>query len=102
MSATENFRDGVGSAVEVMKAIGIDVGSYRLSLYGLFSTLVVAVLLYLSVRMLMRAIKWLLRRNTQIDATQRLLTEKLIAIALFLFAMLFGSALLVIALTARA
>ncbi len=102
MSATENFRDGVGSAVEVMKAIGIDVGSYRLSLYGLFSTLVVAVLLYLSVRMLMRAIKWLLRRNTQIDATQRLLTEKLIAIALFVFAMLFGIDLLGIDLTALA
>ncbi len=102
MSASDNISDGVARAVEVMKAIGIDVGSYRLSLYGLFSTLVVAVLLYVAVRLLMRGIKWLLRRNTQIDATQRLLTEKLIAIALFVFAMLFGIDLLGIDLTALA
>lgn len=86
----------------MLKAIGIDVGSYRLSLYGLFSTIVVAVLLYLSVRVILRSIKWLLRRNTQIDATQRLLAEKLIAIALFVFALLFGIDLLGIDLTALA
>ena len=102
MSASDNIRDGVVRAVEVMKAIGIDVGSYRLSLYGLFSTVVVAALLYVAVRLLMRGIKWLLRRNTQIDATQRLLTEKLIAIALFVFAMLLGIDLLGIDLTALA
>ncbi len=50
----------------------------------------------------MRAIKWVLRRNTAIDATQRILTEKLIAIALFVFAMLFGIDLLGIDLTALA
>jgi small-conductance mechanosensitive channel len=73
-----------------------------LSLYGLLSTVVVAVLLYLAVRVILRAIKWLLRRNTQIDATQRLLAEKLIAIALFVFALLFGIDLLGIDLTALA
>jgi hypothetical protein len=93
---------GIVEAVETMRAIGIDVGSYRLSLYGLFSTLVVGVLLYIAVRVVMRAIKWLLRRNPQIDATQRLLTEKLIAIALFVFALLLGIDLLGIDLTALA
>lgn len=93
---------GVLRTIDVLKAIGIDVGSYRLSLYGLFSTIVVAVLLYLAVRIALRSIKWLLRRNTQIDATQRLLAEKLIAIALFVFAMLFGIDLLGIDLTALA
>ena len=96
------IRNGIIRTVEVMQAVGLDVGSYRLSLYGLFSTLIVAVLLYLSVRVVMRAIKWLLRRNTQIDDTQRLLTEKLIAIALFIFALLFGIDLLGIDLTALA
>ncbi|USI76459.1 MULTISPECIES: mechanosensitive ion channel family protein [unclassified Sphingopyxis] len=94
--------EGVVRTIEALKAIGIDVGSYRLSLYGLFSTIVVAVLLYLAVRIILRSIKWLLRRNTQIDATQRLLAEKLIAIALFVFAMLFGIDLLGIDLTALA
>ena len=102
MSAIDRFREGIARTVEVMQGIGLDVGSYRLSLYGLFSTLVVAVLLYLSVRIILRSIKWLLRRNTQIDATQRLLTEKLIAIALFVFALLFGIDLLGIDLTALA
>jgi small-conductance mechanosensitive channel len=102
MSRMDGLPDGVLRTIEVLKAIGIDVGSYRLSLYGLFSTIVVAVLLYLSVRIILRSIKWLLRRNTQIDATQRLLAEKLIAIALFVFALLFGIDLLGIDLTALA
>jgi small-conductance mechanosensitive channel len=102
MSRMDGLPDGVLRTIEVLKAIGIDVGSYRLSLYGLFSTIVVAVLLYLSVRVILRSIKWLLRRNTQIDATQRLLAEKLIAIALFVFALLFGIDLLGIDLTALA
>ena len=98
----DGLPEGVLRTVEALKAIGIDVGSYRLSLYGLFSTIVVAVLLYLAVRVILRSIKWLLRRNTQIDATQRLLAEKLIAIALFVFALLFGIDLLGIDLTALA
>lgn len=102
MSVRADLQGGVGRTVEAMQAIGIDVGSYRLSLYGLASTIVVAVLLYLAVKLTMRAIKWVLRRNTHIDQTQRLLTEKLIAIALFVFALLFGIDLLGIDLTALA
>jgi small-conductance mechanosensitive channel len=94
--------DGVIRTIDALKAISIDVGAYRLSLYGLFSTIVVAVLLYFAVRILLRAIKWLLRRDTRIDATQRLLAEKLIAIALAIFALLFGIDLLGIDLTALA
>lgn len=102
MSLIDRLRDGAGQAVEVMKAIGLDVGSWRLSLYGLFSALVVALILYLSVRVTMRAVKALLRRNGQIDETQRLLAEKLIAIALLSFALLLGIDLLGIDLTALA
>src|SRR3546814_2008977 len=71
-----------------------------LSIYSLFASLVVAVLLYAGVRFVLRAVKWLLRRNSQIDDTQRILTEKLVAIALFTLAMLFGVDLLGIDLTA--
>ncbi len=100
MSVESGLRSGVAEVVATMKALGLDVGDYRLSLYSLFATLVVAVLLYVGVRLVLRAIKWLLRRNKQIDDTQRILTEKLIAIALFIFAMLFGVDLLGIDLTA--
>lgn len=98
----DELPDGIVRTIDALKAIGIDVGSYRLSLYGLFSTIVVAVLLYFTVRILLRGIKWLLRRDTRIDATQRLLAEKLIAIALAIFALLFGIDLLGIDLTALA
>ncbi|MDK2760255.1 MAG: mechanosensitive ion channel [Sphingopyxis sp.] len=102
MSAGQGLRQGVDGTVAAMKAIGLDVGAYRLSLYGIFSTIIVAVLLYIAVKLLLRAIKWLLRRNTRIDQTQRLLTEKLIAIALFTLALLLGIDLLGIDLTALA
>lgn len=95
-------RESVARVVDAMQAIGLDVGSYRLSLYGLFSTIIVAVLLWIGVKLVMRAIKWLLRRNTQIDQAQRLLTEKLIAIALASFALLLGIDLLGIDLTTLA
>lgn len=98
----ESFQSGPARAIDAMKAIGLDVGSYRLSLYGLFSTIIVVVLLWIAVKAIMRGIKWLLRRNTQIDQAQRLLTEKLIAIALFSFALLFGIDLLGIDLTTLA
>lgn len=98
----DGFQTGAARAIDAMKAIGLDVGSYRLSLYGLFSTIIVVVLLWIAVKAIMRGIKWLLRRNTQIDQAQRLLTEKLIAIALFSFALLFGIDLLGIDLTTLA
>lgn len=97
-----SFRAGLDDTVAWMKAIGLDVGDYRLSLYGLFSAIVVALLLYVAVKAVLRSIKWLLRRNRQIDDAQRLLTEKLIAIALFSFALLFGIDLLGIDLTTLA
>lgn len=102
MSLSARLSPTIVETVATMKAIGLDVGSYRLSLYSLFAALVVGLLLYVASRVVMRAIKWLLRRNPRIDATQRLLTEKLIAIALFVFALLFGVDLLGIDLTALA
>lgn len=93
-----NWADAVAGA----QAIGIDIGSYRLSLYGFLSAILVAGLLYLFVRLTLRAIKWVLRRNPGIDETQRLLTEKIIGIALFTLAALVGIDLLGIDLTALA
>lgn len=88
--------------VAVSRAIGFDVGSYRLSLYGLVTAAVVALLLYISVRLLLRAAKWTIRRNPRLDPAQRLLTEKIIAILLFALALFIGIDLLGIDLTALA
>jgi small-conductance mechanosensitive channel len=84
------------------RAIGIDIGSYRLSLYSFISTIIVFFLLFLLVRITLRAMKWVLRRNNTIDETQRILVEKLAGIALFGLAAMVGIDLLGIDLTAFA
>lgn len=88
--------------VAISRAIGFDIGSYRLSLYGLVASVLVALLLYVAVRLLLRAAKWTLRRNPRLDPAQRLLTEKIIGIILFAFALFIGIDLLGIDLTALA
>lgn len=87
---------------EAARTIGVDVGAYRLSLYGIVSAIIVAVLLYFGVRLTLRAIKWVLHRNPGIDDTQRILTEKLLGVALFTLAAFIGIDLLGIDLTALA
>jgi small-conductance mechanosensitive channel len=84
------------------RALGVDIGSYRLSLYGLVSAIVLAILLWFAVRIAMRTIKWLLRRNRAIDETQRLLIEKLTSILLLGLSAMVGIDLLGIDLTALA
>lgn len=102
MSAGGGLSRGIARTVEAMQGIGIDVGAYRLSLYGLVSAILVAILLFVAVKLVMRLIKWLLRRNKQINEAQRLLTEKLIAVALFTLAILLGIDFLGIDLTTLA
>jgi small-conductance mechanosensitive channel len=103
MSASDNgLLSSINRLTEFAQAIGVDVGSYRLSLYGLISAVVVGVFLYMVVRLTLRLIKWVLRRNQAIDETQRLLVEKLTGIVLFAFAALVGIDLLGIDLTALA
>ena len=90
----------VARLTHAMRAIGVDVGAYRLSLYGLVSTIIVVGLLFVIVRLSLRTIKWLLRRNPDIDTTQRLLIEKFAGIGLFAFAALAAVDILGIDLTA--
>nr|MCU0729436.1 mechanosensitive ion channel [Sphingopyxis sp.] len=87
---------------EVTRMIGVDVGAYRLSLYGVVSAVIIAFLLYTLVRLTLRAVRWVLARNRGIDETQRLLVEKLTGVVLFGFAALVGIDLLGIDLTALA
>ena len=56
MSVETSLREGFARTVTLMKDIGLDVGSYRLSLYGLFSAIVVAILLWIAVKLTMRAL----------------------------------------------
>ena len=83
-----------------LSAFGLDVGTYRLSLYGFLRAIIIAVLLYAFVRLVQRLFKWVLRRNHRLDDTQRLLIEKLFGISLAVLAFLVGVDVIGIDLTA--
>lgn len=84
------------------QAVGVDIGSYRISLYGLALAVLVVILLWLAVRIALRTIKWALRRNLDLDPARRLLIEKLASIALLAIALFVGIDLLGIDFTALA
>ena len=71
-------------------AMALDLGSYRISLLDLVRAAIIIVVLYAAFRLLLRSAKWLLRRNGALDETQRLLIEKLIAVALITLMVLIG------------
>jgi small-conductance mechanosensitive channel len=83
-----------------MQSLGIDIGTYRLSMFSVVSSLLVGVLLFFIVKLALRSLRMLLRRNPRIDETQRLLIEKLVGILLFGVALLVGLDVLGIDLTA--
>ncbi|MEQ1510640.1 MAG: mechanosensitive ion channel domain-containing protein [Sphingopyxis sp.] len=86
--------------IEGIRGFGVDIGSYRLTLYGFLSALLVIIILFATVRLSLMAITWLLRRNPRIDETQRLLVQKLVGILLSAIAVLVGIDLIGIDLTA--
>lgn len=102
MTGLERVEGGIAQTIEAMQAIGLDIGATRISLYGVVTAVVVALLLFVLFKVIMRGAKWLLRRNHQLDDGQRLLTEKLIGITLGGFALLLGIDVLGIDLTALA
>ena len=71
-------------------AMALDLGSYRISLLDLVRAAIIIVALYAAFRLLLRSAKWLVRRNGALDETQRLLIEKLIAVALITLMVLIG------------
>ena len=92
--------DRLNRMTDMVRTIGMDVGSYHLSLFGLLSAIMVLVFIFVIVRISLTAIKWILRRNPRIDGTQRLLIEKLTGIFLFGLGVLVAVDILGIDLTA--
>src|SRR3546814_10577818 len=78
MSVGAGLSEGVGGTIAALQALGLDVGAYRLSLYSLFSTVLVAIFIYIAVRLILRATQWLLRRKTPLAPSPRILTAKLL------------------------
>jgi len=81
---------GYAPITSTLDAIGIDVGRRRVSLWSLLTLLLTIVVLLAIVRVINRAIAQALGRAKTLDATQRLLIQKLAGIALLVTAFFFG------------
>jgi small-conductance mechanosensitive channel len=96
---------GNGTLAEVittLDAIGVDIGSTRLSLWSALVVFVVVFGIFLFARMGSKAAKKVFARMTPLDPAQRLLGEKLVSVAVWALAILIGIDVLGIDLTALA
>ena len=84
---------------DFMDRAGFVAGKYRISLLSGTRLLVTAVTLFVIVRLVHRILRRYLRRASRLDATQRLLGEKILGIVLVVIAFFLGIDLLGIDLT---
>ena len=92
----------VGSIVETLDSYRIGVGDSYVSLWGALVVVMVLVAVLVLARVGSRLAKMLFNKLTRLDATQRLLGEKLVSIAVWVIAILIGIDVLGIDLTALA
>ncbi|MEP9401948.1 mechanosensitive ion channel family protein [Sphingomonas silueang] len=90
---------GLDPITRTLDAIGFSIGRRRLSLLAVVSTLLTAVVLYAVVRLANRLIAHGVGQARGLDATQKLLAQKLASIAVVIAAFFFGIDLLGIDLT---
>ena len=93
---------GFAPVADMLDGIGIDLGKRRVTLLGLFSTAAICVLLFALVRLANRLFAQSIGRAKGLDATQKLLAQKLAAIGAVVAAFFIGIDLLGIDLTAFA
>jgi small-conductance mechanosensitive channel len=93
---------GLAAITRLLDRIGFEVGSHRFSLMALVTVVIVAVALFAAVRLANRMIGHTIGRAGSLDATQRLLAQKLAGIAVVVCAFFIGIDLLNIDLTAFA
>ena len=92
----------VGEAVAQLDRIGFDVGDHRISLWSGLAVIIVLLAVVVVARLGTLVARRALGGIHRLDATQRLLGEKLVSIALWALAILVGIDLLGIDLTALA
>ena len=93
---------GLAPISHTLEQIGFDIGKRRFSLLSLIVIVVTAIALYAAVRLVNRVLAHWIGASRGLDATQKLLTQKLAAIAVVTIAFFFGIDLLDIDLTAFA
>jgi len=97
-----SFWNELGRIGATLDQIGFDVGKYRLSVYTTLSALIVIAALIVLARFGSKLSRRFFAGITRLDPGQRLLGEKLVSIAIWIVAFLFGIDILGIDLTALA
>ncbi|WP_375251143.1 mechanosensitive ion channel family protein [Sphingomonas sp.] len=93
---------GLKPITQTLDAVGVTVGSRRLSLLAAITTLLTIVVLVALVRLVIRVLDHVIDRAHALDPTQRILAQKIASIAAVVLAFFFGIDLLGIDLTAFA
>jgi small-conductance mechanosensitive channel len=93
---------GLAPVAQMLDGVGIDLGKRRITLLGLFGIAATCVILFAFVRLANRLIGGSIGRSHSLDATQKLLAQKLAAIAVVVAAFFIGIDLIGIDLTAFA
>ena len=93
---------GLRPITGTLSGVGFDIGKRRFSLLALITILVVAVGLFAGVRLVNRVVGHSIGRADSLDPTQKLLAQKLSAVAVIVIAFFLGIDLLDIDLTAFA
>ena len=107
ISGAEGIKEAVASAngtigetIEWLDSYGVQIGNSHLSLWSAVTVVAVIVGVIVFARLAGKFAHWMLSRVTRLDDTQKLLTEKLLSIAMWAFAILMGIDILGIDLTA--
>lgn len=94
--------DGLTLISNRLDAVGFSLGSWRFSLLTITRVTISAIILFALVRLANKVVKLGVRRNEHLDSTQKLLVQKLAAIAIIIIAFFVGIDMLGIDITAFA
>ena len=94
------FLEALAPIIKQLDSIGFDYGETRISLYRGLWILIVVIAVFVIARLTSLGVRRLFRRITRLDATEQLLGEKLVGIAVWIFCILVGVDVLGIDLTA--
>ncbi len=92
----------LSSITSALDKAGFDIGNSRFSLLTIIKIVLALVILFALIRLANRGIKQMVRRNKALDEAQKLLTEKLAAVAILIAAFFVGIDMLGIDITAFA
>jgi small-conductance mechanosensitive channel len=96
----DQLHEGFAEVVKQLDSIGFDVGDTRISIYRALLILIVLVCVFVVGRIADGLVKRLFHRITPLDATERLLGQKIASIVVWVVAILVGMDILGINLTA--